>query len=85
MKKNELSHMAQLDVPFEVIVTPKASRNQIKMDGDSLRVYVTCVPEDGKATAAVIKLLAKAIGVPKSRLTLRRGATSRHKWFQIEN
>ena len=42
------------------------------------------VPEDGKANAAVIKLLAKALGVAKSRLVLVRGATSRDKLFRID-
>jgi uncharacterized protein len=83
-KNTDLGYLAHLNRPFEVIVTPKASSNRIKLDGGDIRVYVTCVPEDGKATAAVIKLLSKAIGVPKSRLKLRRGATSRYKLFEIE-
>ncbi len=62
---------------------PKASRNQIKRDGADIRVYVIAVPEDGKATAAVVKLLSKAIGVPKSKIILLRGVTSKRKLFQI--
>jgi uncharacterized protein YggU (UPF0235/DUF167 family) len=84
LKSIDLSYLAQKDKPFEVVVTPKASRNQIKLDGADIRVYVTTVPENGKATAAVIKLLSKAIRVPKSKLKLMRGATSRRKTFQIE-
>lgn len=84
MKSIDLNYLTQSDRPFEVVVTPKASRNQIKRDGADIRVYVTTVPEDGKATAAVVKLLSKAIGVPKSKIMLLRGATSRHKVFQIE-
>jgi hypothetical protein len=45
---------------------------------------VTVVPEDGKATAAVVKLLAKALGVAKTRLTLLRGETSRDKLFRLD-
>lgn len=67
-----------------VRVTPKAARNAVVQDDDTLRVYVTTVPEDGKATAAVIKLLAKHLGVAKSRLTLVRGATSRDKLFRLD-
>lgn len=66
-----------------VRVTPKASRNAVLRDGDDLRVTVTTVPEGGKANAAVIKLLAKALGIPKSRLELVRGETSRDKQFRI--
>ncbi len=84
MKNSDLGHLIKMDTPFEVIVTPKASSNRIKRDGDDIRVYVTVVPEDGKATAAVVKLLSKAIGVPKSRLKLLRGAASRRKLFEIK-
>mgnify|MGYP000427444852 CR=1 FL=1 len=52
--------------------------------GAALKVAVTAAPEGGKANAAVIKLLAKALGVPKSRLTLIQGATSRDKVFRID-
>ncbi len=64
-------------------VTPKASRNRITVEDGNIRVYVTTVPEGGKATKEVAKLLAKALGVPKTRLTLIRGATSRDKVFRI--
>ena len=80
----DLSHLAQPGAEIAVRVTPRASRNAVVMDGEMLRVTVTVVPEDGKANAAVIKLLAKALGVAKSRLVLIRGATSRDKVFRIE-
>ena len=79
---------APLSIPpgteFSVRVTPKAARNAITVDNEQIRVYVTTVPEDGKATAAVIKLLAKSLGVAKSRVVLLRGATSRDKVFRLE-
>lgn len=69
---------------FSVRVTPKAARNAIVVEDGTIRVYTTTVPEDGKATDAVIKLLAKSLGVAKSRLTLVRGATSRDKQFRLD-
>lgn len=84
MTTPDLSRLAKGGTRFSVRVTPKASRNRIAEEPDGLvRVYVTTVPEDGKATAAVIKLLAKAIGVAKSDLVLVRGATDRVKVFQV--
>ncbi|EEX12885.1 conserved hypothetical protein [Citreicella sp. SE45] len=84
MAKATLAHLAVPGATLALRVTPRASRNEIREDGDQLRVLVTTVPEDGKANAAVAKLLAKALGVPKSRLTLIQGATSRDKVFRIE-
>jgi len=42
------------------------------------------VPENGKANAAVQKLLARALGIAKSRLILIRGHTAREKVFQVD-
>lgn len=72
------------DGELAVRVTPKASRNRITVEEGQVRVYVTTLPEDGKANLAVQKLLSKALGIAKSRLTLLRGQTSRDKVFRVE-
>lgn len=79
----DLSDLARPGALLAVRATPRAARNRISREGDALRVWVTAVPEDGKANAAVIKLLAKALGLPKSRLILASGATARDKIFRI--
>lgn len=80
----DLSHLALPGSELAVRVTPKASRARIEVEGNAIRVYVTVVPEDGKANAAVQALLAKALGIAKSRVTLIRGATARDKVFRID-
>jgi len=66
-------------------VTPKARRAGIEgvvSDADGrplLVVKVTAPPADGAANAAVIALLAKSLGVPKSSVTVEAGASSRLK------
>ena len=81
--RDDLSPFATPGRTIEVRVTPKASRNAVSVDRERLKVSVTTVPEGGKANAAVVKLLSKALGVPKSRLELVRGATSRDKLFRV--
>ncbi len=69
-----------------VRVTPRSSRDAIEgvdTQGE-LRVRVTAPPADGAANQAVAKLLAKALGVPKSAVTLVSGASNRHKRFRID-
>ena len=72
-----------------VRLTPKASRERVEglaaeADGGvALKVSVTAVPEDGKANAALVKLLAKAWRVPKSSLDIVQGATDRRKVILI--
>ena len=80
----DLRHLALPGAEIAVRVTPRASRNAVLLEGDRIRVLVTVVPEDGKANAAVIKLLAKALGVAKTRLVLVRGATARDKLFRLD-
>lgn len=76
--------LAVAGTEIAVRVTPKASRDRIVAEDGDIRIYTTVAPEDGKANAAVVKLLAKAVGVPKSRLVLIRGATARDKVFRVD-
>jgi uncharacterized protein (TIGR00251 family) len=70
-------------------VVPKAKRNQFgglldePEGGKALKVAVTAAPEDGKANAAVIALLAQEWGVAKSAISVVSGATDRRKVVEI--
>jgi uncharacterized protein YggU (UPF0235/DUF167 family) len=72
--------------PLTVKVTPKARLNKVMpIDADGvMKIYVTTAPEDGKANAAVIKLLSQATGLSKSCFTLTHGSTARIKTFRID-
>lgn len=84
MSLPDLSHLAVSGTTIAVHVTPRASRNAIILRDGQIRVQVTTAPESGKATAAAQKLLAKAMGVAKSRLTLIRGQSARDKLFSVD-
>lgn len=89
MNDDQAHWKQRLGDTFEVHVTPKASVNNIKPQdaGEgkiSLKIYVTTAPEDGKANEAVIKLLSKALKVPKSAITIIQGLKSRKKVVRIE-
>lgn len=68
-----------------VRVTPRSSKPGIGgwregADGrEELEIRVSAAPTDGKANAAVIKLLAKELGVARSSIEIVSGETSRHK------
>lgn len=76
-------------VRVAVRLTPKASRERIDglaPDADGgvvLKVSVNAIPEDGKANAALIKLLAKQWKVAKSAIDIVQGATDRRKVLLI--
>jgi uncharacterized protein (TIGR00251 family) len=73
-----------------VHLTPKSSRDaiesiMIQSDGmPVLKVRVRAIPENGKANAALIETLAKALHVPRSALTLEAGGKSRMKIVSIK-
>jgi uncharacterized protein YggU (UPF0235/DUF167 family) len=75
--------MADRDGRLAVRVTPGARLEALEITDGRLLARVRAKPEDGKANAAVIALIAAALGIAPSRVTLLRGATSREKLLQL--
>ncbi len=72
-------------VRFGVRVSPRASRDAILGVHDgALKVALTAPPVEGAANAALVALLAKALGVAKRAVTIASGEASRQKRVQIE-
>lgn len=83
MERGVFAHLACPGAEFALRVTPGASRALIVIEGGVMRAYVLAQPTEGQANAAVQVLLAKALGVAKTRLDLIRGAKSRDKVFRL--
>jgi len=72
-----------------VRLTPKGGRDaidgvQVLADGrPALMVRVSAAPADGEANTALIRLVAKAVGVPPRDVALVSGATGRLKRLLI--
>jgi uncharacterized protein YggU (UPF0235/DUF167 family) len=68
-----------------VVVKPGSRKGPMVEAGPDgvLVVYVREPAIEGRATKAAAEVLAKHLGVPKSRVVLASGATSRHKRFRI--
>lgn len=73
-----------------VRLTPGAASDRIDgWDADVegrpvLKVRVRARPVEGEANEALIRLLAKALGLPRSAVSVRRGGQSRTKILVIE-
>jgi len=65
-------------------VTPGARVEVLEIVDGRLNAKVRARPQDGEATAAVLALVASALGISRSRVTLLRGATSREKLVRID-
>lgn len=65
---------------YRVKVHPDSSRDRIEKRGaDAYEAWVRAEPEQGKANAAVLALLARELGVETKRLRIIKGATSPSK------
>ncbi len=61
-------------------------REEVVVGSDGTYIIYTKAPAiEGRANAAAIKLLAQHFGVSKSQVRLLRGATSKHKVFDIDS
>ena len=82
---------ARVGDEFELFirVSPGASRDAIEDCVEDaagrglLKVRVRAQPEKGKANVALVKLLANALGVPKSAISVEKGETQRLKTVRI--
>lgn len=75
-------------VRLRVRVTPRAGRDRLEAmidlpDGPAVKIAVSAPPEDGKANAAVAKLLGKFFRTAKSNIAIVAGASSRTKQVAI--
>ena len=71
---------------FQIKVQPKASKDQVVGYREGvLQLRVTAPPNKGQANAAVVSLLAQALGVAKSRVRIVRGQTYRDKVVTVES
>lgn len=72
-----------------VKLTPGASADRIDgWDVDAggrpvLKIRVRARPVEGEANEALVKLVARALGVPKSAVSVQRGGQSRTKILEI--
>ena len=77
-------------VSIALRVTPRGGRDEV--DGletlangrTVVKVRVRAIAEGGEANRAVVELLAKVLGVPKARIRVLSGATSRLKQIAVD-
>lgn len=71
------------DWVLQLRVQPRASRDELLLDGERLRLRITAPPVDGAANAHIVRFLAHEFGVAKSRVDIVRGLTGREKTVRI--
>ncbi|MEX2106239.1 MAG: DUF167 domain-containing protein [Solirubrobacterales bacterium] len=73
------------DSKIDVRLRPRGHKNELMgVEDGVLQARVSAPPVDGKANAALCKLIAKRVGVAPSRVSVVRGEKSREKLVQVE-
>jgi uncharacterized protein (TIGR00251 family) len=70
---------------ISIRLQPRARRNEVVGErAGAIVIRLTAPPVDGKANAALCTFVARAAGIPPSRVNVVRGKTSRDKVVRVE-
>ena len=71
---------------IQVKVKPNARSSALEESGDGTWLArIKAPPVDGKANLELVKLIARHFGLPRSRVTIKSGASGRMKLIHIED
>ncbi len=78
-------HDGKKGAAIAVRVTPRARKNEIVdiLSDGTVKVHLTAPPIEGKANEALLKFLAKILGVPLKQLEIVAGANGRDKLISV--
>jgi uncharacterized protein len=63
---------------------PGAKRSEVTgLHGDRLKIRIAAPALDGRANEALTAFIADRLGIPKSRVTVAKGAQSREKRVSV--
>ncbi|HBU06571.1 MAG TPA: YggU family protein [Candidatus Magasanikbacteria bacterium] len=72
---------------IKIKVTPRSSKNEIveTMSDGTIKIKLKAPPVDGEANKELIKFLSTEWKIPKSKIKIVKGQTSRTKTIEIED
>ncbi|MEJ2403896.1 MAG: DUF167 family protein [Candidatus Thiodiazotropha sp.] len=75
------------ELTLRLRIQPKAARDRFvgPYGEDQYKVTLTAPPVDGQANKHLIKFLSNSFGLPRSRITLVSGETSRTKCLKLKS
>lgn len=78
-------HDGKKGAALAVRVTPRAGKNEIValLSDGTIKVHITAPPVDGKANEALVKFLARVMGVAVARIEIVAGASGRDKLISV--
>lgn len=75
---------AALRLTLTLHVQPNAKASTMAgLHGDALKIRIAAPAVDNKANAALIEFLSETLGVPRSAISIRHGASARRKIVEV--
>ncbi|OGH59858.1 MAG: hypothetical protein A2725_02475 [Candidatus Magasanikbacteria bacterium RIFCSPHIGHO2_01_FULL_33_34] len=70
---------------ISIKIIPRSSQNKIvgELENGILKIKLTAAPVNGEANKELIKFLSKEWNIPKSKIKIAQGETSRNKIIEI--
>jgi len=83
--RNFRLHDGKKGAALAVRVTPRASKDEIVeiLSDGTVKVHLVAPPVEGKANEALVKFMAKVLGVPPTRVEVVAGASGRDKLISV--
>lgn len=74
------------DLLLEIALQPGAKRSEwAGLHGERVKIRLQAPPIDGRANAQLIDFLSEHFALPKARITIERGLSSRQKRIRIQS
>lgn len=69
---------------IKVRIVPNSSKNDLILEDEFIKIKVTAQPIENKANKALIEFISKQVQVPKSKIEIVKGETSKEKTILIK-
>ncbi len=70
---------------LNILVQPNAKKNEVTgLQGNSVKMKIKALPVDGAANAAVILFLSEILCIPKRKISIAHGESSRNKVVEVD-
>lgn len=70
-------------IVLTIKIVPNSSKNDIIIEEDFVKIKITAQPVENKANKALIEFLSKMLKVPKTKIEIIKGLSSKEKTISI--
>jgi len=77
--------VSENSITIKLKISPNAGKNEIIKKENEVKIKITAQPVENKANKALIEFLSKQLKIPKSKIEIVKGETSKEKTILFKN